>query len=104
MHDDLLTQEHLSGASMHMLYSNCAEQDGLAHVFMARLNKVAAVRDNMLALMTGLREVTLVTCGRRAARLQCQVEFEPTLVALGPSHLAVVAHNKACSPCGLFAV
>lgn len=76
----------------------------MAHVYMARLERVAAVRDKMLALMTGLREVTLVTSGRTAARLRCQVEFEPSLLALGPCHLAVVTRNKAGSPCFLLAV
>lgn len=71
-------------------------QDGLAHVYMARLNRVTAVRENMLALVSGLREVTVVTSGAGAVSVRVHVEFEPALLALGPSHLAAVAHNKVC--------
>ena len=71
-------------------------QDGLAHVFMARLNRLTAVRGTTMAHLSGLREVTVVTSGAGARSVPCRLALEPSLIALGASHLAVVAHTKAC--------
>ena len=72
-------------------------QDGIAHVYLAAVPRMAAANGAMLAHVTSMKEVTVVDCASTGPGMRCRLAVEPEALALGPGHLAAVAQGKARS-------
>ncbi|UYV64330.1 WDR19 [Cordylochernes scorpioides] len=75
-----------------------AGAEGGLHVFLAKLPALASSWLASLAYLSSLREVSVVT-EPQASPVKLRLEVEPSLLGLGPFHMAAGLHNRAWFYC-----
>jgi WD repeat-containing protein 19 len=71
-----------------------ATQAGNIYNFLAKISILYASHKSNLCYLSSLREVTVVNTKRRTRPLEISLQLEPTVIAIGPHHVAAGMNNK----------
>eukprot|EP01038_Epipyxis_sp_PR26KG_P006561 gene6561-9018_t len=67
---------------------------GNVYNFLAKMSVLNATYKSNVAYLSSLREVSIVDVGRRIKPIDVTVKLEPSLIALGASHIAAGMNNR----------
>ncbi|VDN01407.1 unnamed protein product [Thelazia callipaeda] len=67
---------------------------GMLYVFLLKLPMLAVTYRNTIAILSSLNEITLFREGEKGPLSTLKIDLEPTVIALGPRHIATAINTR----------